>query len=193
MKDKIIYTGTFILAFVIVTFLMIQLSSKYKNIFALDFTPVNTEALKAAYIEKNELDPKSMVKFKREILDTLKSLKEEKAYDAVNVQVRDTAMVDSLRILFAEIRKMKSDVKGTDYQKSQVNNNESAKDSLYRKWVKDSVKLYEAMDSKKAAKIIQGYSDNIARDIIFSMKKKKAAEIIAEFKPDIANRIISLQ
>lgn len=188
-----IYTGVFIITFAIVTFLMIEISAGYKNIFAFDFTPVDPKALKAAYNEKNAVDAKTLVKFKKEILDTLKSFKEESSYDAVSVQLRDTAMVDSLRVLFAEIKRMKTDVKEVNNTVPTISDQKAVKDSVYKKWVKDSVKLYEAMDTKKAAKIIQGYSDNIARDIIFSMKKKKAAEIMAEFKPDIANRIISLQ
>ena len=46
------------------------------------------------------------------------------------------------------------------------------------------------MDPAKAAKIIQGYSDNVARDLIYSMKKNKASEILAAFSPENANRIM---
>jgi flagellar motility protein MotE (MotC chaperone) len=66
------------------------------------------------------------------------------------------------------------------------------KDTTYQKWIKKTGKLYESMDAKKAAKIILGYSDNIARDLLLSMRKKKAAEILSEIKPEIASRIISL-
>jgi len=66
------------------------------------------------------------------------------------------------------------------------------RDSIYKSWVAETVKLYEVMDSKKAAKVILGYSDNIARDIILKMKKKKAAEILAELKPEVVTRIISV-
>jgi flagellar motility protein MotE (MotC chaperone) len=45
------------------------------------------------------------------------------------------------------------------------------------------------MDAKKAAKIILTYSDNIAKDIVYSMKKKKAAEILAQLNPETVNRI----
>jgi Mg/Co/Ni transporter MgtE len=62
-------------------------------------------------------------------------------------------------------------------------------DSSYLIWMKQTAKLYESMDPKKAAKIIQSYSDNIARDIIYSMKQKNAAEILSELNPDTANRI----
>ena len=68
----------------------------------------------------------------------------------------------------------------------------SKKDTVYTNWIKQTVKLYESMDSRKAAKVIQGYSDNIARDILLKMKKKKAAEILAELKPEVVTRIISV-
>jgi flagellar motility protein MotE (MotC chaperone) len=71
-----------------------------------------------------------------------------------------------------------------------ITKNSPAKvDSSYIKWTKNTAAIYEAMDSKKAAKIIQNYSDNIARDIIYAMKKKKAAEILAELTPEVANKI----
>jgi len=70
-----------------------------------------------------------------------------------------------------------------------VKNTPAKVDSSYIKWTKNTAAIYETMDSKKAAKIIQNYSDNIARDIIYAMKKKKAAEILAELSPDVANKI----
>jgi flagellar motility protein MotE (MotC chaperone) len=57
-------------------------------------------------------------------------------------------------------------------------NKSTEKDSAYIKWKKSTVKLYELMDPKKAAKIISQHSDNIARDLIYSMNKKKAAQIL---------------
>jgi flagellar motility protein MotE (MotC chaperone) len=64
-----------------------------------------------------------------------------------------------------------------------------SKDSTYKSWLKKTVTLYEAMDSQKAAKIILTYSDNIAKDIVYSMKKKKAAEILSQLSPETVNRI----
>jgi len=77
-------------------------------------------------------------------------------------------------------------------KKTLAENNKAKQDSSYVEWIKNTVKLYESMETQKAAKIILGYSDNIARDILLKMKKKKAAEILAEFKPEIATRIISV-
>jgi len=59
----------------------------------------------------------------------------------------------------------------------------------YKKLIIETSKFYESMESAKAAKIILKYSDNIAKDILYSMKKKKAAEILSEINPEIAKRI----
>jgi flagellar motility protein MotE (MotC chaperone) len=62
-------------------------------------------------------------------------------------------------------------------------------DTVYTKWTKSTASMLEAMDPRRAAKIIQNYSDNIAKDILYTMKKKKAAQILAELNPELANRI----
>lgn len=197
MKEKIIYGFAFLAAFIVVTLVMIYAASAYRNVFAFDFTPVDNSVVLNRV--QPIIDSKSLAKLKRELIDSLHSIKEKSAYDTVTVRLRDTSIVDSLRYLLAEIRKLKTNKEkiGIQHEQMQVQadkKNESTKrDSTYRAWLKNTVKLYEVMDTKKAAKIIQSYSDNIARDIIFSMKKKKAAEIIAELKPEVANRIISVQ
>ena len=56
-------------------------------------------------------------------------------------------------------------------------------------WAKQTAKLYESMDPRKAAKIIASYSDNESREILFRMNKKKAAKILAELNPETAKRI----
>ena len=49
------------------------------------------------------------------------------------------------------------------------------------------------MDSKKAAKLIQNYSDNVSRDIIYTMKKKKAAEVLNAMNVETASKILSVK
>ncbi len=198
MNGKVIIS--FILAFIIVTVLMIYGATNYRNIFAFDFTPVSELKAAQAKVAKNAV-PKKKEKF-----NPFNNKEEKKAYDfsdngaydTMTVSLKDSStLIDSINVLLAEIRKLKNEKeKLLENQKTikedknlQVPNDQQK----YKEWIKNTVKLYEAMDTKKAAKIIQNYSDNIARDIIFSMKKKKAAEIIAELKPEIANRIISLQ
>jgi len=74
-----------------------------------------------------------------------------------------------------------------------ISTNKEEIDSIYNKWMKSTAKLYENMEPKKAAKIISSYSDNMARDIIYTMKKKKAAEILAELSPEFASRITRMK
>ncbi|MEW6193523.1 MAG: hypothetical protein AB1521_00025 [Bacteroidota bacterium] len=201
MKEKLIYAVSFILAFLLVTGAMYYGASSYKNIFAFDFTPVTTEnnANKPNML-KASIDPKDIAKLKNELLDSLKSFNDYQAYDTASFHLRDSSIVDSIKILLDEVKKLKAQqttpittiVPATKVEPEPAE--QTAKtDTAYNKWVKNSVKLYEAMDTKKAAKIILGYSDNTARDILFSMKKKKAAEIIAELKPEIASRIVSVK
>jgi len=196
VKEKIIYGFAFIAAFIIVTLLMIYAASNYRNVFAFDFTPVSDIQSKSSTMPPVNKS-KNITKLKNELPDSLQMNKEKSAYDVLSMNVKDSVLIDSLRILLEEIRRLKAEKEAKQVVPVNIqpdkNKEATKRDSAYKAWIKNTVKLYEAMDSKKAAKIIQSYSDNIARDIIFSMKKKKAAEIIAELKPEVANRIISVQ
>lgn len=199
MKDKLIYILIIVIAFFMVTGAMFYGASTYKNIFALDFTPVESDTLMA---ETSKADSTIAVKVEQ----TSKPISVDSAsvpmaarsvyQDSAAIQINASAITDKSNEILDQLKELKNQLANNPVITAQpVTNTSSASsnDSVYNKWVKNSVKLYEAMDSKKAAKIIQGYNDNIARDIIYSMKKKKAAEIIAEFKPDKANRIINLE
>lgn len=203
MKDKLIYGLILLIAFFMVTGAMYYGASTYKNIFALDFTPVDsgstpaiidsagTATLNENIPKENQTMPDSSI---------VQNQADNIPADTADIKFSASTLTDSTHILAEQIKKLKEQVSLLSEKSASAVNSEiipqpekSVNDSLYNKWVKNSVKLYEAMDSKKAAKIIQGYNDNIARDIIYSMKKKKAAEIIAEFKPELANRIINLK
>lgn len=202
MKDKLIYVMILLITFILVTGAMYYGASSYKNIFALDFSSVEPDSLqtkteKPAVAENKQTEQVPVIAKN----DSLKNspVPNRVSPEPADVKISASAFSDSSKALFEELRKIKELLE----QKSQtapvqasapdLTKKNSMKDSVYNKWIKNSVKLYETMDSKKAAKIIQGYNDNIARDIIFSMKKKKAAEIIAEFKPELVNRIISVE
>lgn len=191
-----------LITFILVTGAMYYGASSYKNIFALDFSSVEPDSLqtkteKPAVAENNQTEQVPVIAKN----DSLKNspVPNRVSPEPADVKISASTFSDSSKALFEELRKIKELLE----QKSQTSpvqasapdltKKNSMKDSVYNKWIKNSVKLYETMDSKKAAKIIQGYNDNIARDIIFSMKKKKAAEIIAEFKPELVNRIISVE
>ncbi|MBI1938183.1 MAG: hypothetical protein HYS25_08645 [Ignavibacteriales bacterium] len=201
MKAKIIYAVIFIGAFLLVTGAMYYGASSYENIFALNFKTVEQKK-EPGKIENPEegINKLDLAQLKRELIDSLGNLKGEHTYDTVSVSVKDTTLAKSIKEIFDELQKLKQSQQAALKQQKveqppvEIKHNAAAKsDTTYKIWVKNTVKLYESMDTKKAAKIIQGYSDNIARDIIFSMKKKKAAEIISQLKPETANRIISVQ
>jgi len=198
VKEKIIYIVSFLLAFALVTGLLIFLNSTYKNIFTFDFT---TTVQTAAEIKKLDQKDSTKVQSKDSTMvdvtpqDTVVQKEDSTQSKTTSVSLKDSnaAQIVSKK-LPEEIKpalKIPQTVSTEPIKVDQVDKNLAKRDSLHKAWVKNTAKLYEAMDSRKAAKIIQGYSDNIARDLLFTMKKKKAAEIIAEFKPETATRIIS--
>jgi len=63
----------------------------------------------------------------------------------------------------------------------------------YTEWIQKVSSIYSALEPKKAAKIIQTYSDNVARDILYNMSKKTAAKVVSELSPETANRIFRFE
>ena len=217
MKDKLIYIVSFLFAFVLVSGALIYFNSIYNNIFKFDFSPVKAPLL--TQVKNN--DPaqnqnpgadslkKDSTKVK---IDSLAVKPDSSKLGTIAKQ--DSIKNDSKKENLAKGKKEepkntlaqnKNDKISQQPAANLVQSVQSAippsindklskakKDSIYSSWVKENVKLYESMDSKKAAKVIKGYSDNIARDILLKMKKKKAAEILAELKPEDVTRIISV-
>ncbi|MCB0753009.1 MAG: hypothetical protein KDC52_16170, partial [Ignavibacteriae bacterium] len=66
-------------------------------------------------------------------------------------------------------------------------------DEKYAEWLKNTIKLYEAMESTKAAQFIKAMPENEARDLIYSMKKKKAAEVLSYLSAETVNRLTRAQ
>jgi len=169
----------------------------YKNIFQFNFasaaipdsvrTQDTTKTLNAA------INPA--------ITDSLKT-----ADSLIVAALKDSSIADSSTKLQKNVKQSQNNIKQSqnnikpaqnqaaanntqDGSQPAVENTAAKPDSSYIIWMKQTAKLYENMDPKKAAKIIESYSDNIARDIIYSMKQKKAADILSELNPDTANRI----
>lgn len=199
MKDKIVYIIVFAFVFIIVTASIIYLNSIFNNIFAFDFRPANTvvapaDSLKNAALLAQKKDSTSALNLPSDSLKQQQPV--TKNIDTTSITLKDTVALKTLSKKIKEKRvaqqneQPKTNIPADNQPVGKIDPN---KDSTYREWIKNTAKLYTSMDSKKAAKIIQGYSDNIARDILFTMKKKKAAEILGEFKPELATRIISVQ
>jgi flagellar motility protein MotE (MotC chaperone) len=205
VKEKLIYGGIFLLAFLITTGAVYYLNNNYKNIFQLDFTPLTgleTDSVKTV----NVTDVEKQQKIPDQITNDSLKLRE--------VQFSDSTVQDTVKPLKALVENETPKVDNLEdnitVDNKQVDNNpielEKNKildalkidtplpsDTNYTNWMKKTAGLFESMDAKKAAKIIERYSDNIARDIIYRMKKKKAAEILAELSPDTASRITRMQ
>ena len=199
MKNKIIYIASFLAAFLIVTFGIIYFNSVYKDIFQFDFTKkVETKKKTEAIISDTTNIQMAVLKdflhqqLKNYVLDSLKNYVGTTKVDTIiSSVVKDSSLIDSLKTLSSALIKTNSELaKQEELSKSLEKDVDNQPDSLYREWTKKTAKLYEIMDPAKAAKIIQGYSDNVARDLIYSMKKNKASEILAAFSPENANRIM---
>ena len=209
MKNILIYTATFIQAFVLITIAFIFLNSYFVDIYHFNFGLVSDLPKKsdAPLTILSPLDSAVIKEMKVALIDTLESInKRNNLSPLAGKVIKDSLVIDSLNKFIAQIVK---DVKNNPQLEKELKKGtkEIAKteavvaettapvkhDSTYLAWKKQTATLYEMMEPKKAAKIIQNFSDNIARDILYSMKKKKAAEILAQLNPETANRFMKAQ
>ncbi|MBN1301145.1 MAG: hypothetical protein JW995_07995 [Melioribacteraceae bacterium] len=194
MKEKLVVASVYAVAFFVVTGAIAVLNNTYNNIFKLDFSPpVTAEMVKSSF----DVKALSMIKknietnLRNELSDSIQSIKQNNYLADSNYHMTNTEILDSIKVLKEKlimIQKNRS-VKTESNGKKGTENQENEDNLKYKEWVKTTSGLYESMEANQAAKIITKYSDNVARDIIYSMKKKKAAEILAALNPETANRI----
>jgi len=195
MKPGIIYGGVFLFAFVLVTGLLIYLNSTYENIFQFNFAPkslaiadsLKTDSLKTALSDSSEV--------KDSVL--LSSMNGVEGNDSLNQNPVENKEVEN------SVKKNQNEVVDpknpkTDLTTNQQQNNPTTTQTLpqgkeYTDWIAKVTSIYSAMEPKKAAKIIQTYSDNVARDILYNMNKKTAAKVVSELSPETANRIFRFE
>jgi len=188
VKNTIVYSIIFLFAFGLVTGALFYFNGKFNSMFEFDFSPPK--------LEQTKLKPGAAV------ADSLKSDSTKVMPDSSAVHSDSTANHLLPNNAVAAVNSTEKSTSKSKTEVTPITENPMVpktnmrtvvnRDSIYKSWVAETVKLYEVMDSKKAAKVIMGYSDNIARDIILKMKKKKAAEILAELKPEVVTRIISV-
>jgi flagellar motility protein MotE (MotC chaperone) len=182
--SKVIYIIAFLGAFVITSIGISLLNSKFNNIFQFDFSP------------PVEISPDSLFTKNGSQILTENSLPVENNLGIIDENnqpenITDNEILrDSLQTLRNEIEQIRKNNPGDTISTEESNSSQSKNE--YETWLKKTSDLFASMEPKKAAKIIQNYSDNIARDIIYTMNKKKAAEILAELSPDIVTRIINV-
>ena len=200
MKQGIIYGGTFVFAFVIVTGILIYLNSSYENLFQFNFNPKQAVQLKDSTNVKP--DETAVLNDSSEVKDSVlfSSMGDIETEDSTNTEIK-TNIKDSEPEL-VEGKKINTTIKGqvTANTQSDIQPNgntqitkDLSKDQEYKDWVQKITSIYSAMEPKKAAKIIQTYSDNVARDILYNMSKKTAAKVVSELSPETANRIFRFE
>lgn len=199
MANKLVYVLVFLLAFIGTTGVIYFLNTRYENIFAFDFSAPKVYLPKPKPAAPGAAAAAAGSAAASEGIAQTPGDSTSAAPEENNTE--NTAKEDSVRrALLDEIAKLKKDkqqlmaaqkqIEQKDKQIARLQTTVQVKqDSAYIKWKREMVKIYEAMDSGAAAKIIQKLPDNVAKDIIFLMKKKKAAQIISQLNPESANRL----
>ncbi len=179
MKNGVLLAITYILAFVLVTGGIFFYNAQYTNIFRFDFTPrALADSTKA---KSDSLKAHTMVD--SVAADTLNNT------HALQTATNDFAGNISQTHNNLTGEKEPADKETTDEGKEKTPADmKKNNDPEYEKWKSATVKLYEAMESKQVAQVIVNFKDEIARDIIYSMKKKKAAEVLALLPPEVVHR-----
>lgn len=189
MGSKLTYLLVFLMTFLGITGTLYILNDNFNNIFAFDFSPAP---------DLKQINKELKAQF--DSLDTYYAKTKVDTYYVYNdtslVRQNQEAMIENEKLRFdlskkeeiinqqkETIAEQRIELKGLRTQTSAEQNEE------FKEWVKATVKLFETMDSKKAARVIQNYSDGLAREIIYSMKKKKAAEILSELNPDLVTKL----
>jgi hypothetical protein len=204
MKPGIIYGGVFLFTFVIVTGLLIYMNSSYENIFQFNFAPksmvqlsdstktdsTKTDSLGVAENINDTLAIKDSVLLSSiggvEGTDSLSHPNETEKSIIGNQDHKKTNEV-------ADAKNNKTNLTGNTAQNNTSPAQNTPQGKEYTEWVTKVTSIYSAMEPRKAAKIIQTYSDNVARDILYNMNKKTAAKVVSELSPETANRIFRFE
>ncbi len=198
MKGKLIYIALFLAAFVITTMAIMYFNGLYNNIFAFDFSAPKPQVHQPKTLKDTEA-PISLTT--RDNTEKIAQPTADTASVKVNIEQpvseksQLSTLTDSIKSITAapEIKIAENKIEEKKPEERPVVKEKVTQTKEYLQWTKKTAGLYEAMDAKRAAKIIQNYSDNVARDIIYAMKKKKAAEILSILSPEIAQRITRVQ
>ena len=207
MKQGIIYGGTFLFAFVIVTGLLIYLSSSFENIFQFNFTPkslvqlsdsTSTDSLNVLPTEEPIAESDSTIVQDSILLSSLGGVETSDSIsldktDSINVKKQIEIPNTKKGNEIVDLKNTNTDVATNQPQIDKPVTQNISQGKEYTEWVQKVTSIYAAMEPKKAAKIIQTYSDNVARDILYNMNKKTAAKVVSELSPETANRIFRFE
>ncbi len=197
MKNIIVASLVFAVAFVAVSALIIMANWEFRNIWAFDFTPRPVKKVithKVTFASKDYWKIQEYMDdtFKPALLDTLHKMYFKKKIDTVyEVIVKDKSLLKTLdkamkTVLSKDdtIKQKNQQIKKLEEEKKALEKKFAVKvDQDYVNWIKSNAKLLSSLDPARASKILQIYSDNVAHDLIFAMKKKQAAEILSYLTP----------
>ncbi len=209
MKNYLLNTLPFVFAFIVVTGVLIYLNGQFNNIFQFDFTPKNqiSQRLNDSLNVKKTTEQNSTSNDLKKFTDTLTvsdlnadtvvntgfpvGIREEENHIKPDLKELSKKELENQLNKKPEPESDKIEPKfASDNLIQSSTSKQQKQDSTYTNWLKKVSKLLEQMEPSKASKIIQNYSDNVARDIIYTMNKKSAAKIVSELSPEIAQRII---
>lgn len=194
MKPGIIYGGVFLFAFVVVTGLLIYMNSTYENIFQFNFAPKSLAVADSLKTDSLKTSLKDSTAVKDSVL--LSSIDGKKEPDSLDQNVsQNPGTVNPETKKTQDVVDQKNPKDKTSEQPTGNTNptQGNLQGKEYTDWITKVTSIYSAMEPKKAAKIIQTYSDNVARDILYNMSKKTAAKVVSELSPETANRIFRFE
>lgn len=179
---KIVYLFMFMMTFIAISSVIFILDNRYNNIFALDFTPAPDWS-----------------KVNIRLQEQVDSLKKHFTYTKIDTYFvyMDESLIKKIDTTTQQLNKLEGLLKEQTIllaEKEQIIKNQNLKtvavrDSARAIWLQSTVKLYETMDARNAANIIKSFPDDLAKEIIYSMKKKKAGEILSLLSPEFVSKI----
>lgn len=194
MKSGLVYGTVLLFIFILISGAMIVFNEKYENMFRFDFSPKGT----AAELARQDSIKNAHLRDSLKLIED-KKLQQEHHGDSTKVDSEEslhlTGTVSDPTAKNEEKKPAEEKPKGKKDEpqvKSPVYSS-FMKDTAYASWKRTTLSLYENMNPKLVAKVITGFSDDIARDLIYSMKKKKAAEVLSYLTPEQVARYTRAQ
>jgi flagellar motility protein MotE (MotC chaperone) len=177
VKNTIIYTLIFILAFAATTAGIYTLNNKFADIFDFDFREASVvQALVADSLAA---------------LDSLHIENSDSILLAENKEILKTEeLKENLTLTKSKLSKIEEELNKKEKKIEQLSSQLEKEKTVEREeWLKLTVKLYEAMETAKAGDLLAKLPENEAREIIYSMKNKKAAEILSGLDTETVKRL----
>ncbi len=187
MKGIIVYAVLFLFTFIIVSLGMYQANNKYENLFHFDLRDRFALAL-----EKKSQD--SVKAFQDSVKQKIEQDSITKSKNRDTTLTAEAAHGDVAKTEAVEKNTAgKNEEQGKPLAGSIIdpvkNKMQAEKDSARVIWKRKTIKVYESMDSKQLAKIIPDLENDLARDLIYSMKDKKRGEVLGLLSKEVVLRL----